>query len=120
MAVSVNQPAELFGSGAKTPVQRVNSHQSRHTRLACNRREEGGCFSDEHWMPTVLAAAGAGGDTSCANDVMWADWERDRPVQAQHPFTYLPQACISSPAASAAHAPCCLCLHPESSDTQKE
>lgn len=44
------------------------------------------CVSDEHYYPTVLAAAGFSDETTCAGNAMHVDWAR-APGNGS-PFTY--------------------------------
>jgi hypothetical protein len=44
------------------------------------------CVSDEHYYPTVLAAAGLSNETTCAGNAMHVDWAR-APGNGS-PFTY--------------------------------
>ncbi|CAL8469170.1 g8711 [Coccomyxa elongata] len=44
------------------------------------------CYSDEHYMPVLLAYMGKQDETDCRGSIMNVDWEEGGP----HPITYLP------------------------------
>lgn len=45
------------------------------------------CYSDEHYMPVLLAYAGKQEETDCTGLIMNVDWEEGGP----HPISYLPE-----------------------------
>ncbi len=53
-------------------------------RLPCSKWYS--CVSDEHYLPTVLAAAGLGNETTCFGNAMHVDWRRS-PTPSS-PYTY--------------------------------
>jgi len=45
------------------------------------------CYSDEHYLPVLLAYAGKQEETDCTGLIMNVDWEEGGP----HPISYLPE-----------------------------